>query len=324
MEGRKSETLETTENAFASIAALMADARGNALVLPDKVRIRFAADYLRLAARKSAALVELLDAVAKVDKRSGDRAKKRIREIDRDIETFLAVVGKDGVRMLQRHGGKVVMLSGEQAQDLVKSVSNGGEIPKHLLDAPGFEVAPDGGDDVAVENEPSESDGDDHEPPMKPGQDIREDTTLPLECLAYQAWTEMCDLAYRKDGIVGVIVAAAETIQVVNESAEAACDAAPDCDNMQRAMVARYLGMDYLPSVSEELRQLPDGPHYWEDGDGNAVDFPLPGMRLRTAEESRAIGARWIEHFKIYQATQGNVLPGFFKELLNPKACLPQ
>lgn len=308
----KGETFETTTNAFGSLAALLADARGNALVLPDKARIHFAAGYLRLAARKSAALAELLDAVSTVSQRSGDRAKKRIREIDRDIEKFLDVVGKDSERMLKRHGGKVVRLSSDDAKALLAAVNAGGELPAHLFEAAGFEVEPEGSDHGGAEHQPLVDDPASATVPPTPGQDIREETMLPLECLAYQAWTELSDLAYKKDGIIGVLAVAGEAIQAVNESAEAASEAAPDCINMQRALVARYLGMDYLPSVCAELPKLPDGAHYWEDDEGNAVDFPVPGQRLRTAAESRAVGANFLQHFEVYQAAGGNVLPGFW------------
>ena len=108
------------------------------------------------------------------------------------------------------------------------------------------------------------------------------------------------------------MVAALRTDEIANVVEEEA----PGCENLQRATIFQQLWLDYLPQVSKELAKLPDGPYFWEDVDGNAVDSPQPGQRLRTAAETRARMQKLIAGFETYQAAGGRALPGFFRELM--------
>lgn len=306
-------SFELTKASLASIEALIADARGNATLLPDRTRIGFAAEYLRLAAQKSAALAQLLDAVSKTDKRLGDKASKRIREVDRAIEKFLDVVSRDNLRWSTAHNGKLVKLTGDQVDEFIDAVVNKKEIPAHL-----FEGAVEADERHA---EPGESGStaselqDDQSNLPVAHEDIREDTMVSIEVGAYQTWTEYMDLAYKKNGLLGVVHAAIEAVTNYDESATAADEAAPGCENMQRAMVARFMWEHFLPDASDELRKMPDGPFFWELANGGTTDFPKPGEVLKTAAETRKCRDAVLEKFEVYRATKGNVLPGFWDEV---------
>lgn len=313
MKDTHSESFELTKTSFGSIEALVADARGNATLLPDRVRIGFAADYLRLAAQKSAALAELLEAVSKTDKRQGDRAKKRIRQVDNAIEKFLDVVSKDSARMSIAHKGKLIELTGDQVGELIEAVANKREIPAHLFESalPADTVDPQSREGGSVGSKLHEGKSDSE----MTHEDIRQDTMVSVEVGAYQAWTEYMDLAYKKDGLLGVVHAAIEAVNMYDESGTAAEEAAPGCENTQRAMVARFMWEHFLPDASDLLRKLPDGPFYWELAGGGATDFPKPGEVLKTAAETRKCRDAVLEKFEVYRATKGNVLPGFWEEV---------
>ena len=120
---------EITKDAFASIEALVKDARGNAIFAGnDPKRIHIGAGYLRLCAAKSSALSSLLDAVADGDKRAGDKSKKRLSEVEREIEKHLDKVAVDNERWAKESGAVRLAISGEELQQLMK-----GEQPKELI-----------------------------------------------------------------------------------------------------------------------------------------------------------------------------------------------
>lgn len=120
---------EITKDALSSIEALVKDARGNAIFAGnDAKRVAIGAGYLRLAGRKCAAAAELIDAVAEQDKRRGDKAKKRLAEIDRDIERYLDYVAIDNKRWEQESGAVRMTISTEDLQALMR-----GEQPAALI-----------------------------------------------------------------------------------------------------------------------------------------------------------------------------------------------
>ncbi len=121
-------SFEITKDALGSIEALVKDARGNAIFAAnDRKRISIGAGYLRLAAQKSAALADLMDAVAGQDRRHGDKAKKRLAEIDRDIEKYLDIVATDNERWARESGAVRMQISGEDLQKIMR-----GEQPPEL------------------------------------------------------------------------------------------------------------------------------------------------------------------------------------------------
>lgn len=306
-------SFELTTESLASIEALIADARGNATLLPDRTRIGFAAEYLRLAAQKSVALAQLLDAVSRTDKRLGDKAKKRIREVDRAIEKFLDVVSKDNIRMSNAHNGKLIKLTGDQVGEFIEAVANKKEIPPHLFEG-AIAIEPLGAE-VGEEMKSAKGLEDVELEPEKAREDISEETMVPVEVGAYQAWTEYTDLAYKKDGLLGVVQATIEAVTKYDEIATAADEAAPGCENLQRAIAARFMWEEFLPSAAAVFRQMPDGPFYWELANGGTTDFPKPGEVLKTAAETRKCRDAVLEKFEVYMATKGNVLPGFWDEV---------
>jgi hypothetical protein len=122
-------SLEITKDAFGSIDALVKDARGNAtLAGNDPKRLRIGAGYLRLAGMASASLADLIEAVASQDKARGDKAKKRLAQIDRDIQKHLDVVEVDNERWAKESGAIRVRVSAEDFQKLMK-----GEQPPELI-----------------------------------------------------------------------------------------------------------------------------------------------------------------------------------------------
>jgi hypothetical protein len=121
--------LEITKDGLGSIEALVKDARGNAIFAAnDRKRISIGAGYLRLAGRKCAALSELIEAVAEQESRRADKAKKRLAEIDRDIEKYLDFVDLDNERFAKESGAIRMTMSGEDLQKLMR-----GEQPPELI-----------------------------------------------------------------------------------------------------------------------------------------------------------------------------------------------
>lgn len=119
---------EITEDAFASIEALVKDAIGNATLTGDRKRLHIGAEYLRLAGRKSAALAELITAVANQERAPGRRAIKRLAEIDRAIEKHLAMVAIDNERWARENGAVRMKISNEDLEALIR-----GEQPPELI-----------------------------------------------------------------------------------------------------------------------------------------------------------------------------------------------
>ena len=113
-------TYEFTEAAFTSVAALVADARGNALYTGDAKRLQLGAGYLRLAAQQAAALADLVDAVAAGDRQRGRKAKTRIIALDREIMRHVDVAARDTMRLAEAPGALV--LKGEDAQEFLRKV----------------------------------------------------------------------------------------------------------------------------------------------------------------------------------------------------------
>ena len=128
MSNQEKGAFEITKDAFGSIEALVKDARGNAIFANDPKRISVAAGYLRLAGRKCAALTELIQAVADQESRHADKAKKRLAEIDRDIEKYLDFVEIDNERWAKESGAVSMTMSGEDLQKLMR-----GEQPPELI-----------------------------------------------------------------------------------------------------------------------------------------------------------------------------------------------
>lgn len=122
-------SLEITKDAFGSIDALVKDAHGNAMFAGnDPKRIHIGAGYLRLCAMKSNALSDLLDAVADGNRASGDKAKKRLSQVDRDIQKYLDMVAVDNERWAKESGAVRMQMSGEDFQKLMR-----GEQPPELI-----------------------------------------------------------------------------------------------------------------------------------------------------------------------------------------------
>ena len=120
---------EITKDALDSIEALVKDARGNAIFAGnDRKRISIGAGYLRLAGRKCAAASELIDAVSDQNKRRGDKAKKRLAEIDRDIEKYLDYIDLDNKRWAEASGAVRMVISPEELAQLMR-----GEQPSGLV-----------------------------------------------------------------------------------------------------------------------------------------------------------------------------------------------
>jgi len=119
---------EITKDAFASIEALVKDAVGNATLTGDGKRLHIGAEYLRLAGRKSAALAELITAVANQERAPGRRAIKRLAEIDRAIEKHLAMVAIDNERWARENGAVRMKISNEDLEALMR-----GEQPPELI-----------------------------------------------------------------------------------------------------------------------------------------------------------------------------------------------
>lgn len=92
-------------------------------------------------------------------------------------------------------------------------------------------------------------------------KDVSEDLAVISEVGAYQAWQEVMDIAYRKDGFIGAIQAAVQIITQVDAIANLAEEEAPNCPNLHRATVSTWMQMEYLPAMAELLKSLPDG-HY--------------------------------------------------------------
>ena len=114
-------TFKTTIDAFSSIEALVKDGRGNAIFMsPDPKRLHFGAGYLRLAAQKSVALADLIDGVAKGNRSHVDKAKKRLAQVDRDIEKHVDAAGIDNERWAKEKGAISVEMKLEDVQRLMK------------------------------------------------------------------------------------------------------------------------------------------------------------------------------------------------------------
>ena len=123
-------SLEITKDAFGSIEALVKDAHGNAIFAGnDPKRIRIGAGYLRLCATKSSALSDLLDAVADGNKRAGDKAKKRLSEVEREIQKYLDMVAVDNERWAKESGATRVLMKVEDFEKLMK-----GEQPADFIE----------------------------------------------------------------------------------------------------------------------------------------------------------------------------------------------
>jgi hypothetical protein len=121
-------SFEITKDAFASIEALVKDAIGNATLTGDRKRFHIGAGYLRLAAQKSAALADLIDAVANSNRSTGAKAIKRLMQVDRDIEKHLDKVAIDNERWAKESGAIRVEVKREDFEALMR-----GEPPPELI-----------------------------------------------------------------------------------------------------------------------------------------------------------------------------------------------
>ena len=128
MSTKERDSFAITKAAFASIDALVKDAHGNATMTGDRKRLAIAAGYLRLAAQKSAALADLVESVADQKRQPGDKAIKRLGEIDREIEKYLDKVAVDNKRWAKESGAVRMEISGEDLQKLMR-----GEQPPQLI-----------------------------------------------------------------------------------------------------------------------------------------------------------------------------------------------
>jgi hypothetical protein len=77
---------------------------------------------------KSTALSDLLDAVADGNRASGDKAKKRLSQVDRDIQKYLDKVAIDNERWAKDSGAVRMKISGDDFQKLMR-----GEQPPELI-----------------------------------------------------------------------------------------------------------------------------------------------------------------------------------------------
>ena len=111
---------EITKDAFASIEALVKDAVGNATLTGDRKRLHIGAGYLRLAAAKAAALADLISAVANQDRTPGRKAIRRLSQVEREIEKFLAKVAIDNERWARDNGAIRMRISNEDLEALVR------------------------------------------------------------------------------------------------------------------------------------------------------------------------------------------------------------
>jgi len=119
---------EITKDAFASIEALVKDAVGNATLTGDRKRLHIGAGYLRLAAQKSAALANLISAVANQDRAPGRRAIRQLAQVDREIEKHLDKVAIDNERWARESGAVRMKISHEDFEALMR-----GEPPPELI-----------------------------------------------------------------------------------------------------------------------------------------------------------------------------------------------
>lgn len=109
---------QLTTRTFDHLEALVADARGNSLMMGGRERLLIGAGYLRLGAQRAAALAEFITAVANTDRPRGKKAQKRLAQIDQEVLKFLDEVSVDNARLVAE--GKSVVLEGEEAQRFVQ------------------------------------------------------------------------------------------------------------------------------------------------------------------------------------------------------------
>ena len=124
----------------------------------------------------------------------------------------------------------------------------------------------------------------------KQSKDIRRDTMVQAEVGFYQGWCELMQVAFKKEGMMGVLELAAQIIKRGDEIGCTAEQESPGCTNLHRATVAGFLTLEWFEPVLKVLREAPDGDWYFELSEGGTVDYPKPGQALRTFSESLAIG----------------------------------
>lgn len=148
----------------------------------------------------------------------------------------------------------------------------------------------------------------------KQAKDVRQETAVLSEVGFYQGWCEVMQLAFKKDGMMGVLDLAGEIIAQGNAMASAAEKESPVCTNMHRATVANFLTMEWYEPPLKALCATPDGPWYFELKDGGTTDFPKPGQELRTFTDSLKIRAETVKGFQDWKRLQGSN-PAAAKEL---------
>lgn len=148
----------------------------------------------------------------------------------------------------------------------------------------------------------------------KQPKDVGQETAVLSEVGFYQGWCEVMQLAFKKDGMMGVLSLAGEIIAQGDAMAAAAEKESPGCTNMHRALLAHYFASEWYEPVLKELRLQPDGPWYFELKDGGTTDFPTPGQELRTFTDSLKIREETAKTFKDYARLHGST-PAAAKEL---------
>lgn len=120
----------------------------------------------------------------------------------------------------------------------------------------------------------------------KPPKDVSQEAVVMTEVGFYQGWCELMQLAFKKDGMRGVVGLAAEVLKHADALSVAADEESPGCFNLHRATIAAHFFNDWFGPVLEKLRAMPDGDWYFELKDGGTTDYPQPGQELRTFSES--------------------------------------
>ena len=120
MSTTKKGTYQTTTDTFEQLHALIADARGNALLTGEARRLRYGATYLRLCCQQAAALADLIDAVADQERRGVEKAKKRLAQNNRAIFKHLDVVAVDNARLVGE--GKAIAVEGKDLEELLEKL----------------------------------------------------------------------------------------------------------------------------------------------------------------------------------------------------------
>jgi len=152
--------------------------------------------------------------------------------------------------------------------------------------------------------------------PKNDGADTSREMMVRMEVGFYQGWCELMQVAFKKDGMMGVLGLASEIVNLGSAMAMEAEKQSPGCTNLHRSTIAAYLTNEWYEQALKAVRSLPEGDWYFELKRGGKTDYPKPGDELTTFSDTLKLREETTKVYEDWKRLQDSN-PGAAKELVN-------